>query len=349
MNHVIQIKARQLIDVYYDRLKDHIQRYGFCGEFIESNYTPDLKETRLLCQCRSIFFLLDYAEITGDETCIELAFELYIVIQANYFNDEKLTWSQYPGGNSNTLYEYAFVLLAFAKLYKVKPIDSLKNAINRVDEILQDQYLSFESNFANLQESDGRLCQNALMHLFEAYLEAYKTFQTNHYLNTVELLLDTLMNLFLSQKMNLISEYAPLDNVNDIFEPGHSFEWASLLFEAEKLGIKVPIHSKHKRIVESAENLGVIDNTLVVGQLKINTDKDQSRFRVWPLFERLRYYAMTDDQATVESIFNSFIDIFFDKNNFPIEYVNQNLKADFQHVKATTSYHLINCFKYLLT
>ncbi|MCF6764864.1 AGE family epimerase/isomerase [Thiotrichales bacterium 19S3-7] len=344
----IQSKARQLIDTYSSRLKNHIELHGFCGEFIEANYEPELEKTRLLCQCRSIFFLLDYAEITSDKTYIDLAFELYIVIQANYFNDQSLMWSQYPGGTSNTLYEYAFLFLALSKLYCVMPVDEIKQAADRVNEILQNNYLSIETNFKQLEDASGRLSQNALMHLFEAYLEAYKVFKSQYYLDILEKLLARLMQLFYSEQFTLISEYAPLDKHNDVFEPGHSFEWAALLFEAEHLNVKIPVNVKHQLIAQSAEKLGVIDSKLVVTQFTAKGDLDQERYRIWPLFERLRYYAMTKNKAMIDANFKPFIALYFDKNDFPIEYVDHKLEADFRHIKATTSYHLINCFKYLL-
>lgn len=348
MKDLIQTKADSVLDQYARQLVGHFNQYGFCGEFIESGFEPKLEETRLLCQCRGLFFFLDYANLTGDDNYIDLAFELYIIIQAHYFNEPLKVWGQYPNTTDNTLYEYAFLLLAFTKLYQVRENDALKEAMEHVEALIQKRYIiSLDDEFAHLKEPSGLICQNALMHLFEAYLEVYKVFQTKDYLSKVEGLLEVLLTLFYSEKLHLISEYHPIDNELGIFEPGHSFEWAALLYEAEALGIQLPAHISHKLIVASAEDNGVIDHKLVVGQLKGSSIADRSRFRIWPLFERLRYYAMTKDWEQIELIFNPFIALFFDSNGFPIEYLNEDLKADFPHIKTTTAYHLINCFKYL--
>lgn len=348
----ISNKALFFIDTYADQLKSHIKKYGFCGEFIETDFKPEINKTRLLCQTRSLFFLLDYAKIKNDSSYIKKAYDLYEVIQKNYFCENTKVWSQYPinVSKTNTLYEYAFVLLSFSKLYEVMPSEHLKLAIERVHQILKKEYLTFDIEFSNLKE-DGKLCQNSLMHLFEAYLEAYKVFKTDEYLKVVEKLLTVLFNLFYCQKNDLISEYAPIDPNNGIYEPGHSFEWACLVYEAENLNIQLSEFANHQVIAQSAENKGVItknNKNLVVGSLKGNGESDQSRFRIWPFFERLRYYAMTGNKDKLNNIFPEFTDLYFNENNFPIEYLDQNFKTDFDHIKATTSYHLINCFKFLL-
>ncbi|MCF6808482.1 AGE family epimerase/isomerase [Thiotrichales bacterium 19S9-12] len=346
---LVQQKARFFIDQYGQQLIKHIDQYGFCGEFIEDGVEPDINQTRLLCQCRSLFFLIDYADITNDQSLIERAFDLYIVIQQHYFNEENQTWSQYPGQSDNTVYEYAFLLFSFSKLYSVYPEESIASAINRVNEVIYEQYLSsIDANFSLLQEADGRLCQNGLMHLYEAYLEAYKTFKTEAYLSTVKNVLDKLMSLFFDDKLKLVSEYSPIDHTNGFFEPGHSFEWGSLLYESESLGIELPVGATYQALVESAENLGVTDDQLVVAELKADSSADHSRYRIWPLFERLRYYAMTDNKDKVNEVFHPFVSLFFDKNGFPIEYIDQDFQTDFDHIKSTTSYHLINCFKHII-
>ena len=68
------------------------------------------------------------------------------------------------------------------------------------------------------------------------------------------------------------------------------------------------------------------------------------------MLERLRYYVMNQDAEKVNNIFPEFDAIFIcQRTNMPIEFVNSELASDFDGVKTTTAYHLINSLKHLLS
>jgi len=333
---------------YNTLLTNNIQRYGFCPEYLNLTQEAKITETRLLCQSRGIFFLLEQAKITHDTTNIVQAFNLYDMISEVYYDKNNATWQRQPQTTHHELdimlYEYAFILTALAKLHAHSQEKTILDQIFSTAEIIHQQFYSPNSNFAKLNKSPTGIGQNALMHLFEAYLEAYISTQQNYFLDKLNQLGHEIITLFYSPKVGLIKEYSAAN----IFEPGHSFEWAALIYEASLHKANLPNIVEHQQLAAQAEKFGVINDYLVLAEIDENTVKKAANFRIWPSLERLRYYAMTDNQSAVDKTVVALCAKFFAPTGLPVEYINQDYQASEFKVKSTTGYHLINCFKYLI-
>lgn len=333
---------------YNTLLTNNIQRYGFCPEYLNLTQEAKITETRLLCQSRGIFFLLEQAKITHDTTNIVQAFNLYDMINEVYYDKNNATWHRQPQTTHHELdimlYEYAFILTALAKLYAHSQDQVILERIFSTAEIIHLQFYSPNSNFAKLNKSPTGIGQNALMHLFEAYLEAYISTQQKYFLDKLNQLGHEIITLFYNPKVGLIKEYSTAN----IFEPGHSFEWAALIYEASLHKANLPNIVEHQQLAAQAEKFGVINDYLVLAEINENTVKNAASFRIWPSLERLRYYAMTDNQSAVDKTVVALCAKFFAPDGLPFEYINQNYQASEFKVKSTTGYHLINCFKYLI-
>jgi hypothetical protein len=100
-------------------------------------------------------------------------------------------------------------------------------------------------------------------------------------------------------------------------------------------------------MILSAEKKGVSNQEIVLSI--IPNDSKINRYRIWPMLERMRYYAITKNKTTLENIFATFVKAFISHGScLPIEYIKQDLSPDFDKVKTTTSYHLINSIKHFI-
>lgn len=336
------------LNSYNTLLIENIQRYGFCPEYLNVTQEQKIEQTRLLCQSRGIFFLLEQAKITHDKANLIQAFNLYDMINEVYYDKNNACWQQYSQTTHNELdimlYEYAFILTTLSKLYAHSKDPTILSQIFSTDEIIQKQFYRPNSNFAKLNKSPTGVGQNALMHLFEAYLEAYISSKQSYFLDQLNQLGREVITLFYSPKTGLIKEYSAAS----IFEPGHSFEWAALIYEASLHGANPANKLDHNQLAAQAEKVGVINNSLVVAEVNENYAQNAANFRIWPSLERLRYYAMTNNQCLVDQTIAILLAKFFTADGLPFEYINQDYQATEFKVKSTTGYHLINCFKYLV-
>lgn len=340
---------RQHLDSYANLLVRQIKNSGYAGEFISDEHISPLNETRLLCQSRGIFFLLDYAVITNNDDYIELAIKLHETIQSNYYSPTTQSWTQLPLSvveqnisKDKMLYEYAFVITAFAKLYAVTNDEALLTSIDQVRLIIAKDFYNPHAKFSYLIDKQKGVNQNALMHLLEAYIELNSVTENLLYRHELQALAEDLIPLIYDTNAQLIREYSG----QAVFEPGHSFEWASLILEAQSKGFLPLTILNHQELATSAERQGISANNMVLAEL--TSDKSASEvYRIWPLLERIRYYAMTND-SKLSLALESLVKVFFSTQNLPYEYVNQGLVPMQERVKATTGYHIINCYKYIL-
>ncbi len=336
--------AQNILDQYYQVLAADIKKNGFCTEFLGES--KKFESTRLLCQTRCMYFLLEYALLKPSSNAFEHALTLYKLIKDKYQSSEGI-WLQYPGKeNLENLYEYAFLIFSISKLYQQDPQPEYQEDLVALHSVIQIKYFFPETNFSNLKDNDGLVSQNALMHVYEAYLELCIALPETAYQETLKALLKATENMFFDKSKKLISEYSPY-HTNPTYEPGHSFEWCCLMVETNRAKVLegTPLLPA-KEIAITAEQNGVTKDNVVLQS--ISNLQDKERFRIWPMFERLRFYGLTNNLEKIEHVFPTFNQYFIDKNQLPIEWIDSQLKPDFKGVKTTTSYHIINCLKNLV-
>ena len=133
---------------------------------------------------------------------------------------------------------------------------------------------------------------------------------------------------------------------SEIYEPGHSFEWCSLLLEASQYDM--PYNLDINKMANSAEINGTTDAKLVLPTIGDKNSNDEIKIRIWPSLERVRYYSMNCEYDKVATGFESLIAHFFSKDGLPFEYIDREYNVTQTNVKSTTGYHIINCFKYII-
>ncbi|GGF98629.1 hypothetical protein GCM10010995_14830 [Cysteiniphilum litorale] len=331
------------IDAYYQLLIKAIDQLGYAPEFLNAPQKIDQANTRLLCQTRSLFFLLTYAGLTNTQAANAYAYKLYQVMKSQYFDEQSKAWIKTQSSkDGNDLYEYAFVLFTLSVLYGTFKEHVISEDIEHVNELITQKFIA--DDFKALKDQHGVIGQNALMHLFEAYLGAYRHTQNPIFKTQAEALYQKIIALFFDHERSLMREYSREDK-SALFEPGHSFEWSSLIVEAQALGVDVDIMSDHIGLYQAATKVGIND----CGFIKPNLSHDvkDMQYRIWPMLEYMRYLAMTASYEHLDNALSIFSTVFL-KHDLPIEYVDSEGAVGFDDVKSTTGYHLINCWQYML-
>lgn len=331
------------IDAYYQLLIKAIDQLGYAPEFLNAPQKIDQANTRLLCQTRSLFFLLTYARLTNTQSANRYAYQLYRVMKLQYFNEQSKVWIKTQSSkDDNDLYEYAFVLFALSALYGTFKERVIREDIDHVNKLITQKFIV--NDFRALKNHDGVIGQNALMHLFEAYLGAYSHTQDLSFKTQAEELYREIITLFFDYEKSLMREHSK-ERKPALFEPGHSFEWSSLIVEAKNLTVDVEVMNDHVSLYQAATTVGISDHGLV----KPNLDElsKEGQYRIWPMLEYMRYLVMTTKYEALDDALSIFSKIFL-KHNLPIEYVDYQGVAGFNDVKSTTGYHLINCWQYVL-
>ncbi|WP_119343673.1 AGE family epimerase/isomerase [Facilibium subflavum] len=325
-----------LLDNYQQLLIKNIEQYGFVPEILNAPEEVCFGKTRALCQTRGMFYLLTYGRVFSEGKGQNYAWQLYKKLKQDYFDHYHGDWKKFPNANvMNDLYEYAFLLFSFSHLYEKTNQASVLVDIKRLHQIIETKFIS--NDFALLYIKND-ICQNAIMHLFEAYLAAYKTTQNDVFRKSAQVIYNKVIHWFYDENMQLICEY----RYKRIFEPGHSFEWAALIVEASKLKIDTkgidPLRLAHNCQIKT-----VLANGLVIPE--IGCDQDKASYRIWPLLEQLRFYSMIKDIKSAKTCFK-VVSNYYIANNLPVEYVDVTGNIQFDKVKATTGYHIINALQY---
>ena len=334
----IKLASTKILNRYAQLLIQNIKKYGFVPELLNLSQKVNFSLTQSLCQSRSIFYLSFMYQLSGNDKYLNYALFLQKKLKNNYFENFSFDWRQYPNRKiMNNLYEYAFLLFGYSHLYQASKKKYFIFEIKRLYSIVNRKFIS--NNFSILFNQDGIICQNALMHLFEALLAAFRSTKFSLYKNTAKECYKKIIFWFYHRKKNLISEY--LNRNGPIYEPGHNFEWACLIYQSQELGIILPKFPCFKEIAKNAEDYGIANNNLVKSEINSNS----TIYRIWPTLERLRYYTIIKNITRTNQIFTIF-NKFFIIHRLPVEYVDYDGNSKFTNIKSTTGYHLINALHY---
>ncbi|MGH1540015.1 MAG: AGE family epimerase/isomerase [Arenicella sp.] len=329
------------LQAYFDHLMDSINiNRGLVGEYFgDSN---DSLEARLLCQTRSIYFLVKYSELSANEEALSAALELYRKTKLHYC--DATLWKEKPSSPDKTsdLYELAFIAYSFSYLYHATKDEEVAKDAKHVFSILGDM-VQRDHFFPELTQYKGHVSQNPLMHLFEAFIAGYSIFTDETYKVTAVRLLEIVDAHFYDAKNHRITETLNPDPSFTWSEPGHAYEWASLLTLAASYGIENDSRIKINSLLSCAEKHGTNLGGFVASTYIDQQTEATHIYRIWPQLERIR--AMFDlgqvDQG-MDGV-TQVLQHFFDEDGLPIEYL-QNSESN-QRIKSTTGYHVINSFE----
>lgn len=324
---------------YYEGLFDSMkENHGLVGEFFGKSTEPS--KIRLLCQTRSIYFLVRFAELYDRPDVLESALAMYQQARKTYFVGEK--WFHYPqASNADDLAQeldlYGYASLSYTECFlfqATQNLDVKKYAMESLDSLSQ-RVLS-KDFFPDQCVHDGYVSQNPIMHLFESFITGFTVFQQKQIQEPAIRLLEIVENHFYDSTTNLIREVALTDD--DVwFEPGHAFEWVSLMKMSHK-SISSTVQFSSQELLDAAQN-SCSNQQLVPAKVFIE-EENENVFRIWTQLERIRAYQLCGQGQHAQEQFALLVATFFDDQLLPKEYSDQVVKRE--RVKTTTGYHIIN-------
>lgn len=201
----------------------------------------------------------------------------------------------FPLDDRRDLYDSAFVLLGLSEAARAlgKRAD-LVAAADKLGGWIHWYWEDPEGGFA-----EGEVCptpprrQNPHMHLFEALLSFHQTTGDALHLerasNIARLFRDKLYNA----EHGVLPEYYDAkwgvlaDELGQIVEPGHHFEWSWLLRRWHALG-GGDLNAEAEKLRQHAEKHGVAADGAVYDELYIDGSPRKQKSRLWPHTERIK-------------------------------------------------------------
>lgn len=252
------------------------------------------------------------------------------------------------------LYDHAFIILAGAVAYRAigskRGLRLADDAISYIDRELKDNAYGgwFESSEFELPRR-----ANPHMHLLEAMLAYYSVTESDAAVERAGEIVTLFETKFFNPTTNVMAEFFAKDwSLNShieqtIFEPGHHYEWATLLFEYEQI-TKRDLASWCRRLIEKADISGLNPQTgHAMNQVRANGDVVDGKSRLWHQLERFRVYGYAQAKqpsskrdALLQVIFADFL------NRGPIGgWLDQ---AGARAVPSSMLYHCITAFEKLV-
>ncbi|MEM9285461.1 MAG: AGE family epimerase/isomerase [Pseudomonadota bacterium] len=190
-------------------------------------------------------------------------------------------------------YDHAFALIALAWSYRA---GLLPDAAKRIDDVmaLVDQRLGLPGGgFKDDDTGREGLRANPHMHMLEAFLALFEAFGDDRWLRRAGEVVTLFEERFFDPRHDCVLEHfdkswAPDPKKGDHIEPGHAYEWASLLG-------KYAMYSGHdtaswrRRLIASADRMGCDPQTGFAYNVVSRSGEliDTSR-RLWPQTEMFR-------------------------------------------------------------
>jgi mannose-1-phosphate guanylyltransferase/mannose-6-phosphate isomerase len=159
---------------------------------------------------------------------------------------------------SEDTYDHACVLLAFA--YAAKAGHPRAHALGASTFAFIDKYLSIDggASFKETTQGGSPRRANPHMHLFEAFLAWHKVTGDIAYLHRATKIADLFVNTFFDSENWSLGEFYDSnwqlanDEEGDWTEPGHHFEWASLLVAYASASGRIEFNAYARKLYSSA-------------------------------------------------------------------------------------------------
>nr|WP_315592060.1 AGE family epimerase/isomerase [uncultured Cupriavidus sp.] len=263
-----------------------------------------------------------------------------------------------PLDSTRDLYTHAFVVFATAHAYRATRDASVLETMRRTVELIEQRFadgngLYYAALTANFGQGDGSVLQNPIMHLTEAYLAAYEVTGDPWFADRLRALADAVHARFVDPADGCVAEL-PQGTAGNRIEPGHQFEWYSLVMTTPRLFEGSPLATSLPRAFDFARRHGVAADTLgVCAALDGQGTVQDSIERIWAQTEFARALVIkalrTGDAAPLAEL-ETWVDCFrarFLHANGWRESVMPNGDVVRAEMPSTTPYHLLTAWQAL--
>ncbi|MCH9751841.1 MAG: AGE family epimerase/isomerase [Alphaproteobacteria bacterium] len=290
-------------DVWSERAWDSEQ--GGFVEQLSMEGEPDLEATRRVrVQARQIFSFAKAIEMgwPGADKAREL-----VELGVNYLNTKlrhpdggwvhTVSRDGTPVDDRRDLYDHAFIILAGATAYRVTgnelALQMADDAIAFIDAELKDP--EHGGWFESIPNTLPRRA-NPHMHLLEAMLAYHAATRCEAALKRASECVRLFETRFFNPATDVMAECFTEDwrvetsDGETVFEPGHHYEWATLLLQYEQLAQR-DVGSWRRRLILKANASGVEPKSkFALNAVRANGTPKNERRRLWHQLEMFRAY-----------------------------------------------------------
>lgn len=258
--------------------------------------------------CARQLYIFSHAGLPGSSITAR-ADELFASLQF-YFADGRGGWiysvdaAGIPFDKNHDLYTYAFVIFACAEYFKQSgnacALQLMRQTVERVDQFFPDGNGLYVSTLGEeLVDIGSATLQNPIMHLTEAYLAAYSIDGDVRYLRRLRGIGAAIFERFVDLNNGCVAEL-PQGEVGNRIEPGHQFEWFSLVNGVPAVFDGSDLELAMRRAFRFAQLHGVDKSTLgVKAALSADGTVLDAKQRIWAQTEFARALAMEGSAQSI--------------------------------------------------
>lgn len=258
--------------------------------------------------------------------------------------------------DTRDLYDHAFILMAGAAIHDATGdpagLKLAEEALNFIDKSMYDQALG--GYFDALPRPALRRA-NPHMHLLEAFIYLYNATKDKSYLDRAGQIVDLFEMYFFDPKHDHLIEHFNDDwsraesEKGQLFEPGHQYEWATLLAMYDQLSERDTV-SWRRRLIKMADNKGLNKETdFACNCRKLDGSTVDNNQRIWHQLEMFRarlWHAETGPDGDADRIFEALKTCYL--SGMPkgtwIDEIDSNNKPVSQAIPASILYHFVTAF-----
>lgn len=329
---------------------DDPSRFPFVESLTQDGFMSKTRHVRLRVMARQVI-VYSQAAIAGLPGALEKATKGWDTLERAYWSittgwTECVVPPRKAVDTRFSLYNQAFAVYAAASWaeasYKSEPLAIARRTITLIDRRLKkDQPLGWCSHeLANARD------QNSHMHYLEALLAIHKFAPSHPVQSRIAELLLILKRHLLQPNGAIVESFSAdwtFDPDQEHAEPGHLYEWYSLIKEARAQGFDPDVDENS--LVSFADEHGWNGQTLLIYNSCNPSGKPKDRsHRLWPHCEALRAVCLHPhvDKARADLIAARILEIFL--NPAPqgawIDRVSDGLAPVEQDIPASSLYHL---------
>lgn len=257
--------------------------------------------------------------------------------------------------STEDLYDHAFIMLAGATSYRVLKDDRGLAIAQAALEHVQTNWSDLQNGgFQEGSEPATERRANPHMHLLEAFLALYRATQDDRYLSLAKDIVVLFESRFFDPRADILREFFEADwtpapgERGELFEPGHHYEWATLLLDFEKASGRDVGSWRRRLIAKANEDGSAVDSLFCLNAAASDGTPIDRNMRLWPQLEKLR--ALTVHKAgdkEVADLFNAICATYIDPvgPGLLVDEVGPDLAPLHKPVPASMLYHMVTAFE----
>ncbi|MEM1389510.1 MAG: AGE family epimerase/isomerase [Pseudomonadota bacterium] len=264
----------------------------------------------------------------------------------------KLDKDGIPQPGPHSFYDHAFVALAASAAHRATRSPEAAQLASDAFEFIDTRF--YDKNWGGWNHNDGHTPMKLVdphMHYLEACLVDYETSYSEAAKSRIIEVCELFEQRMFDVRSGAVFEAFAADwslpgpAGEQKIEPGHCFEWAFLLSEAERLTGR-DLGSWRRRLITFAETHGLDDSGKVYDWVTLDGRAHAQTFRLWPQLERFRAHYSHPTPKTkavlasaIDQIWETYIEGYPD--GLWMDKVDDKGAPAIETVPTSVVYHLI--------